>query len=265
MLTLLKLGGSLITDKQIEKHYREEEARRIAQEIAAAYATNPEIRLIIGHGSGSFGHVAAHKHDTINGVNTPEQWRGFAEVATSAAALNALFMQTLSDANIPIWRIQPSASAVAISGMIAYMDVNPIRAALEHGIMPLVYGDVALDNVRGGTIISTETIFTYFTQQLEVSRIILVGEVDGVLDGNGTVIPQITPSNFEQYAHLLGGSRGTDVTGGMLTKVSDMLKLVQHNRDLRVSIINGLTQGAIQRTLNGEEGIGTLIHAPNVS
>ncbi len=264
MLTLLKLGGSLITDKQVEKHYRENEAHRIAQEIAAAYTTIPNMRLIIGHGSGSFGHVAAHKYDTINGVNTPEQWRGFAEVATSAATLNALFMQTLSDAGIPIWRIQPSASAIAVSGIIAYMDVNPIRTALEHGVVPLVYGDVALDNVRGGTIISTETVFTYLTQHLEVSRIVLVGEVDGVLDADGVVIPQITPSNFEQYTHLLGGSRGTDVTGGMLTKVSDMLKLVQQNRDLRVSIINGLTQGAIQRVLNGEMGIGTLIHAPSV-
>ncbi len=265
MLTLLKLGGSLITDKQIENHYREDEARRIAQEIVQAHAKMPELRLIIGHGSGSFGHVAAKKHGTMQGVSTPEQWRGFAEVAATAAALNAYLAQTLFAAGIPLWRIQPSASAVAVSGVIAYMDLNPIRAAIEHGLVPLVYGDVALDEVRGGTIISTETIFTYLTQQLEIDRIVLAGEVDGVLDENGVVIPEITPTNFDQYAHLLGGSRGTDVTGGMLTKVSDMLKLVQYKKGLRVSIVNGLTSTVIQQALEGEQGVGTLIYADDAA
>lgn len=260
MLTLLKLGGSLITDKQTENHYREDEAHRISQEIAQAYAQTPGLRLIIGHGSGSFGHVAAKKHGTMDGVTTPEQWRGFAEVATTAAALNAYLAQTLFQADIPLWRIQPSASAVAVSGVIAYMDLNPIRAALEHGLVPLVYGDVALDEIRGGTIISTETIFTYLTQQLEIDRIVLAGEVDGVLDDNANVIPEITPANFEQYAHLLGGSRGTDVTGGMLTKVSDMLRLVQYKKGLRVSIINGLTPNAIGQALQGQQNVGTLIY-----
>lgn len=265
MPTLLKLGGSLITDKQIDKHYRKDEAHRIAQEIAEAYHQNASMSLIIGHGSGSFGHVAANKYGTINGVSTPEQWRGFAEVAITAAELNAYLAQTLFEAGIPLWRIQPSASAVAISGVIAYMDLNPIRAALQHNLVPLVYGDVALDEVRGGTIISTETIFTYLTQQLDISRIVLAGEVDGVLDEDGRVITEITPTNFERYTHLLGGSRGTDVTGGMLTKVSDMLKLVQYKKGLRVAIVNGLVPDVIRRALNGEQGVGTLIYDDSAS
>lgn len=260
MVTLLKLGGSLLTDKQQAATYREGVAQRIAQEIALAVAQNPSMPLIIGHGSGSFGHVAANKHGTITGVQTSEQWRGFAEVATSAAALNALVADSLFMAGIPVWRIQPSASAVAIDGVIAYMDLNPIRAAVQHGIVPLVYGDVALDEVRSGTIISTETIFTYLVQQLEVTHIVLAGEVDGVLDEQSSVIPEITPQNIDQYQHVLGGSRGVDVTGGMLTKVSDMLRLVQHKRGLRVSIINGLKAGVIREALEGSHAVGTLIH-----
>lgn len=73
MLTFVKLGGSLITDKRGEQAYRAEVMARTAAEIAQAYAT--ERPLLIGHGSGSFGHVAAQKYGTAQGVRTPEEWR----------------------------------------------------------------------------------------------------------------------------------------------------------------------------------------------
>lgn len=45
----------------------------------------------MGHGSGSFGHVAAAKHGTINGVSGPTQWKGFCDVSDAASRLNRLF------------------------------------------------------------------------------------------------------------------------------------------------------------------------------
>ena len=65
MLTFVKLGGSLITDKRVENSFRAEAAARVAAEIQSALAQNPDLRLLIGHGSGSFGHVAAQalRHD----------------------------------------------------------------------------------------------------------------------------------------------------------------------------------------------------------
>lgn len=261
MLTLLKLGGSLITDKRVEASFRADVCQRIAHETAAALKQHPDIPLIIGHGSGSFGHVAAKKHNTIAGVHTPEEWRGFAEVATVAAELNRLVTKTLHQAGIATWQIQPSASAIARNGVIQEMNLAPIHAAIEHGIVPIVYGDVALDIALGGTIISTETVFTYLVQQLPVTRVILVGEVDGVYDHDKQVIPQLTPVNFSQYASALGGSAGTDVTGGMLTKVSDMLALVTQKPELQVQIINGLVPDVIYQTLLGQGSHGTLIHA----
>ena len=61
MLTFLKLGGSLITDKDSPHTARPEILRRLAEEIAAARQHNPAMQLIIGHGSGSFGHMPAKK------------------------------------------------------------------------------------------------------------------------------------------------------------------------------------------------------------
>ncbi|MEE9188865.1 MAG: hypothetical protein V3U36_05795, partial [Anaerolineales bacterium] len=77
-LTLLKLGGSLITDKSRPRTLRLETLVRLADEIASALQQRPSLRLIIGHGAGSYGHVSAKQHGTRQGVHTPNQWRGFA-------------------------------------------------------------------------------------------------------------------------------------------------------------------------------------------
>lgn len=259
MITLLKLGGSLITDKRHSRTYLPDVMQRLAQEIRQALDVQPGLQLIIGHGSGSFGHDEARKHGTMAGVQTPKQWQGFAQVAAVAAALSQLVTETLLQANIPIFRIQPSASAITTDGMITQMALAPIQRSLQAGLLPLVHGDVALDTMRGGTITSTETIFTFLTTNLPVSRIILLGKEDGVYDQRGVVIPEITTDNFTAIRSALGGSDGTDVTGGMLTKVQDSLQLATNPPYPIVQIANGLTPDLLRRTLLGEKVLGTII------
>ncbi len=260
MLTFVKLGGSLITDKNQENTFRAEVMDRLAAEIAGALADTPNLQLLLGHGSGSFGHVAASQHGTIDGVNTPQQWRGFTEVATVAARLSGLVSESLHQAGVPVWRLQPSASARCQDGRLVEMALHPVRAALAHGLVPLVHGDVSLDDVRGGTIISTETIMHHLSAHLPVGRILLLGEVEGVYDADGAIIPEITPVNIERYASALGGSSGTDVTGGMLTKVRDMLDLAGTRPGLTVHILDGRQPALLGRALRGQIDTGTLIH-----
>ncbi len=162
-------------------------------------------------------------------------------------------------AGLVVWRLQPSASAQCVDGVITTMALEPMRAALAHGITPLIYGDVALDQKRGGTIISTETIIHYVTQHIPVDRILLLGEVPGVLDQNGDIITHITPNTLADYQAALGGSSGTDVTGGMLTKVQDMLTLASRSPGLQIHILDGREPGLLQHTLSGEATPGTLI------
>jgi isopentenyl phosphate kinase len=262
MLTFVKLGGSLITDKLVEQTFRADIAARVALEIARALEIAPQ-PLIIGHGSGSFGHFPAHVHGTMQGVSTPDQWRGFAEVALAAADLNTLVAHALWEAGVPIWRIQPSASLMASDGIPQAMSIQAIETALANGLVPLVYGDVAVDMQRGGTIVSTESLFTYLALVLPVTRIVLVGEVDGVLDEKGAVIPRITPDSVGEAKSALKGSRGTDVTGGMLTKVTDMVALVEQKPSLTIKIVNGTTAGVLQSVLAEptRDDIGTTISA----
>ena len=83
-MLFLKLGGSAITDKTRESTAREDVIRRVAYEIRKAQDRNlhPErsrrtaLHLLIGHGSGSFGHFAAKK----SGFGQRGNWRAYGEI-----------------------------------------------------------------------------------------------------------------------------------------------------------------------------------------
>jgi isopentenyl phosphate kinase len=163
---------------------------------------------------------------------------------------------------VPVLPLQPSASACCEDGELRSLEERPVRTALEHGLVPVLYGDVALDEVRGGTIISTEEILAWLAARLCPARLILAGEMPGVLrfDPHGApgdapelveaVIPQITPQEMEDLAHVLGDSRGVDVTGGMLSKVRQMTALLQAVPGLRcVQLVSGLTPGLVRTVL----------------
>jgi isopentenyl phosphate kinase len=261
VLTFLKLGGSLITDKTRVSTPRPDVLARLADEIAAALEARPDLQLLIGHGSGSYGHVAAERHGTRQGVRGREAWRGFAEVATIAAQLSGLVTDALHQTGVPVFRVQPSASAHCRAGRIVSMELEPIRRALAHGLVPLVHGDVAIDDEQGGTIISTEDIFIYLAEHLKPARILLAGEVPGVLDERGQVISKITPGNLETLAGLLGGSHGVDVTGGMAGKVQAMLSLCQAIPELEVYILSGAQPGLLADALIGPDAPGTRLSA----
>ena len=92
----------------------------------------------------------------------------------------------------------------------------------------------------------------------------VAGETEGVYAGGDPshVIPRITPTGWEAVRAGVGGSRGADVTGGMISKVQDMLRLVSEQVDLTARIFSGLTEGNLARALAGDP-LGTLI-APDM-
>lgn len=254
-LIFLKLGGSLITDKRQTETVRSDVLTRLAAEIAAVRQANPTLRLIVAHGSGSFGHVHAKRYGTRAGVHTPEGWLGFALTADAAARLNRMVISALLQAGVPAWSLQPSALLRCVDGQIDRGLIDNIQGALAVGLVPVVFGDVALDDLRGGTIASTEEIFEWLSLQLRPSRIVLAGEVDGIytadpqLEPSAQRIPLITPHTFTQLQAAVGASHGVDVTGGMAAKVAQSLRMVIQIPHLEISICSGLLAGRLQEAL----------------
>src|SRR5919108_770049 len=268
-LVFLKLGGSLITDKTQPYTPRLDIIEDVALQISTTLQDHPDLRLVLGHGSGSFGHVAASEYHTRDGFTprasplmhrerdkTEENyWKGFAEVWYQASALNRFVMKALNKTNVPSIALPPSANVIASDGQVSIWETTAIRMALAAGLVPVIYGDVVFDEVRGGTILSTEGLFGFLAPALRPERILLAGLESAVWEdfpARTRKLETITPQSFSEIRAGVGQADGADVTGGMEAKVTQMLDLVRQNPELKVQIFSGAEPGNIVRALTGE-------------
>ncbi len=276
-LVFLKLGGSLITDKTRPYTPRLDILAHLAEQIAAS-----GVRMVLGHGSGSFGHTAAKEYRTREGTPPPSvlptspsifeenrgrpgggYWRGFSEVWYQASALNRHVIEALHAAGVWAMTFPASGSATARDGVIVRWDLSPLRRALDVGLLPVIYGDVVFDEARRGTILSTEELFRHLARELRPGRVLLAGLEAGVwadFPARSQRVRTLSPESFNGLRASLGAAAGADVTGGMLSKVEQMLQLVQEMRGLSVQIFSGEEPGNLARALAGEN-VGTLIEA----
>jgi isopentenyl phosphate kinase len=260
-LTFLKLGGSLITDKSTPLTAKRPVITRIAAEIAQFRKDHPNELLLVGHGSGSFGHAVASRYGTQNGVRTPEEWQGFVEVWAAARKLNQIVMEEFNSAGLPALSFPPSAGLVSENKIPIHWEFHPLEMALAQGLIPVVQGDVVFDRAIGGTIFSTEKVFQYLAARLKPGRILLAGVETGVYtnpEEPEKIIDRITPETLSKIQPKLSGSAATDVTGGMLSKVEGMVALLKTLPDLEIRIFSGVVEGNILRALAGES-LGTQI------
>ena len=262
-LVYIKLGGSLITDKHSECTPRREVIRRLACEIVTGMEKRSQTNLLIGHGAGSFGHIQATRYNTRAGVHSARDWHGFAAVAAAVAELNSIVHTELLSAGVPVFNVHPSSSAHCRDGKLIKLAAEPIKNAIDNGLTPLLHGDVAFDEKRGGTIISTEMIFGFLSNKLAPAEVLLAGIAPGVLRNYpcGNIIPEITPQTFPDYAGGATFSDAPDVTGGMKGKVAEMIALVQNISGATVHIFSAQPDGALRRALRGTEATGTVIRA----
>ncbi|MFH1186068.1 MAG: isopentenyl phosphate kinase [Chloroflexota bacterium] len=269
-MVFLKLGGSLITEKTQRYTPRLHKLLDLATEIRMALAEMPKLRLVLGHGSGSFGHYAVQEHLNAEALRTSARgrprsdgsfWRGFAEVWYRASELNRYVVDALHEAGLPVVALAPSAATTTSGGAIVSWDLTPLHAALNSGVLPLIFGDIVFDDLQGGKVLSTEALMWHLAHQLKPRRILLAGLETAVwadFPSRSSPIDKITPATFSSIADKIGGSHGADVTGGMRSKVAEMLALVQAVPGLAVQIFSGEIRGNIRKAIAGET-LGTMI------
>jgi isopentenyl phosphate kinase len=268
-LILVKLGGSVITDKN--KPFTEDidTIKRLAKEIHEA-RQEKKFRLIVGHGGGSYPHTPASEFKVNEGIINHKSYEGIAKVQDAASRLNRIIVRELLNVGENAMSVQLSSCSVCEDGKIKEMFLEPIKKLLDFDMVPVPYGDVGLDRKKGCCIISTERIFDYLARNLSkidekyrISRIIMCARVRGVFTDNPDVnsyaelIKEITPKNIEEVESYLKGSSGIDVTGGMLHKVKMMLELAKLG--IESEVINAREPGLLKRALLGEKGLGTVI------
>lgn len=258
---LVKLGGSLITDKTRPETARTEVIERLGHEIADA-VSELSLPLIVGHGSGSFGHVAAKESGIHRGVQDPSQLAGVGATQGQAFKLHRIVVAALREARVPAFSIVPSSCVVADGGRPDRVWPEPLLATLKLGMVPVVFGDVVMDRQWGASICSTESLFLALAPALGsrgvfVRRVVWLGGTDGVLDRDGHAIAEIALSDLSGILSKLAGAAGTDVTGGIRHRLDSAGALA------RLGIVSwigdGGRPGALRQGLEGTADHGTRV------
>ncbi len=246
---ILKLGGSVITDKGADEGVvREADLLRIAKEVSEFRG-----KMIVVHGAGSFGHTYAKKY----GLDRSFDPEGVIITHESVKKLAAAVVGALNHFGVRAVAIHPMCCTVCRNGRIESMYLDNIKLMLEKGFVPVLHGDVVMDLELGACVLSGDQIVPYLAKELGITRLGLGSAEDGVLDKDGKSVPEITPEKFENFKHYIRGSGSTDVTGGMLGKVQELLELSKTSC-ITSYIFNAGKEENVYRFLNGES-IGTRI------
>ena len=165
----------------------------------------------------------------------------------------------------------PAVSWMSAQGVITQAGGHPdqswlkvLEAQLKLGLLPITSGDVVMDQTQGWAIWSGETILGFLARQLpklgyKINRLIQVGEVAGVMDIAGNIIPELSAENWLKHrSAITTETKGIDVTGGMLLKVQESLDLVLET-GIETWILAGLEPNNLFKALVGEQWLGTKI------
>ena len=218
-LVVLKLGGSVITDKDSPETVDDDSLDGVLDAVAAAADTR---RLVVVHGGGSFGHVHAAEH----GVSTTDGSHDTAAVAAIHGAmkrLNGEVVDRLQARDIAAVPVHPLSVAARDDGGTLALPTDATAGLLAEGFVPVLHGDVIAHASEGVTVLSGDEIVTSLADSLGADRVGLCSTVPGVLDEDDAVIDEI--QSFEDVATVLGDSASTDVSGGMAGKVQELLAL----------------------------------------
>ncbi|MBU0998165.1 isopentenyl phosphate kinase family protein [Patescibacteria group bacterium] len=253
-LILVKLGGSLITDKNKAFTAKNDLILRLAKEIKSSLK-NSKADLIIGHGSGSFGHIVAAKYQTQKGIINKDSILGFPLVADAARKINVIVMDSLLKVGLKVVSFSPFSFIYTKNEKEESSLIKPIKKALEIGLIPIIYGDVIMDQTKGFCIYSGEKILNHLAESLKDNystiKIIYCGQTNGVYDEKGKTIDKITPKSYGSIKKVLKGSAGVDVTGGMIHKVEEAIELV-NRLNVESLIINAKRKNFLKYAILGK-------------
>lgn len=245
MVRILKIGGSVITDKTRPSASRPDMIEQIAMELVACSMSG----LILVHGAGSFGHIQAAQY------GLPERFsaEGLLKTHQSVVLLNSMIVDALFAAGASPVPVHPFSSTVLRDGRIEEMALSPIAEMSSRGLLPVLHGDVAIDLSRGSGIVSGDQIVSYLAERLRANRVVLGTDVDGIIC-EGRTLKEISRQDLGAFD--IGCGPGVDITGGMRGKLWELLDLA--DRGITSEIFNAVRPGNIKRVLLGEH-LGTIV------
>lgn len=254
---ILKIGGSVITDKSRNQTFKPRTMNRLSKEIKDA---NKEMILI--HGAGSFGHVLAKEYNLKNGYKNKEQLKGFSLTHLAVQKLNSLVLDSLHKNDIPAVSISAHSIVKLDNHKISKIDFKIFEDYLDMHFLPVTFGDVVLDESLGFSICSGDLLVSSLAEYFKPEKVIFVIDEDGLytsnpkVDRNAKFIERIEAKYLEKLITTL--DTRDDVTGGMKGKIEAIKKISKQGID--TILLNGNKPERLYKALVGEDSISTVVY-----
>lgn len=254
-VTILKLGGSAITDK----------ARDCTPDIptiqhAADQIEDYHLPLVLIHGGGSYAHPFVTRSGVGGGLRDRSQLRSISETEFYLSQLTRIICASLLLRNkLPV-PLHPMSFATLDKGKVKKVMLDPIRRSLSVGLVPLLHGDLVFDESRGIGVLSGDRLASLVGDRLAACRVLFGCDVRGVYSEDpksipsAALIPEVTSKNFRS---VLAASRSpsSDATGGMGEKVRQALWLAKNGCECYIFDLR--EKNALRRILERDAMVGT--------
>ncbi|MCX6665261.1 MAG: isopentenyl phosphate kinase [Euryarchaeota archaeon] len=254
---IVKLGGSVITDKSKRYCFHVKTMTRLAYEIKKA-----DIPLALVHGAGSYGHILAKEYQLNDGYNNKDQLKGFALTQAKVQELNSLVLSTLQEKKISAISLPPHAFLRLDDHRIDEINYSIIDNYLKKGFTPVTFGDVALDKTLSFSICSGDLLMRVLAKHYKPKKAVFVVDVDGIYSANpkknpdAVLLKSASVGDLENLTTAVDGH--ADVTEGMKGKINTIKMIAQLGID--TIVVNGNKKNRLYKVLVGEETICTYIH-----
>lgn len=211
-MRVLKIGGSVLTDKGGVEEPKEDEIRRVAAEVAESPRD-----LVLVHGAGSYGHPHVEKH--LDG-DAEHRLRGASRTHTAVTRLSERLIRALRDEGVTALPVRPLSCGTARDGELEELYLGAVRRMLAADVLPVLHGDVVM--ARGDvTVVSGDEVVVTVAEELGADRVGYGTDVPGVLDAEGEPVDSLNRDGLDEIDFYAG--TGTDLTGGMRNKVLSLI------------------------------------------
>lgn len=254
-MILIKLGGSVITDKSQYRSFNQEQTSRLCKEIAASGKG-----VMIVHGAGSFGHVIAKQYSLKDGLQDFRQVPAVAQVQYDVRDLSQKVVVELMKVGIPAVSVPPGSCFVMDNGRLIADNDEAVKRLAHLGVMPILFGDVVADRSKGFGICSGDQAMEVLARIFKPEKVVFVSDVDGIFTADPKKNPDaklIEKADRRTLDHLDSELSVADVTGGIRGKIEEMLNMCGDSGEC--ILVNGTVPGRLLSLLKGEDVVCTKV------
>jgi isopentenyl phosphate kinase len=252
-LIIIKLGGSAITKKSQNKP---ETNIKLLHNICVDLNKIKEKKIIV-HGAGAYGHKPVTEFKINNGVKTKKQIKGFVKTRNSVQKLNNTVINELIKCKINAVSVNPFDVIIQKNKKIIKFDLSKIKKLLELNCVPVLFGDMVLDEKLKASVVSGDAIVPFLAKKLKAKKVLLGTDVNGLFTDDpkknkkAKQIKELNDSNYCEVIKCIKKASTIDVTGGMKGKINSIKKEL---KGIKTIIFDLNKKGNLLKAINEKTG-----------